>query len=69
MNWTKPKELGRELLVTVRRAQASIEVVMDAALTTFLPTRTQTSRVVVRIINPRHGIRALGLVEQHRTEK
>jgi hypothetical protein len=69
MNWTKPKELGRELLVTVRRARDSIEVVMDVALTIFMPTGTRPSLVAVRVINPRDGIRVVGFVERHRIAK
>ena len=63
MNWTKPKELERELLVTVRRARHAIEVVMDAASTTLMP-KTRTSLVVARIINPAPRISARGLVER-----
>jgi hypothetical protein len=67
MNWTKPKELGRELLVAVRGARHSIEVVMDVISTTFMTTRT--SLVVARVINPTPRISARGFVERHRTEK
>lgn len=64
MNWTRPKELGRVLLVTVRHVRDWIEVGMDLALTTVMPTRTRTSLVAVRVMRPRDGIRACGFVER-----
>ena len=69
LRWTKPKVLAREPLVSVRRARDSITVAIDAAVTAFMPTRTQTSLVAVRSISPRNGIRAFGFVERHRTER
>ena len=69
LRWTKPKVLAREPLVLVRRARDWITVAIDAAVTAFMPTRTQTSLVAVRSISPRNGIRAFGFVERHRTER
>jgi hypothetical protein len=69
LRWIKPKVLVREPLVLVRRAWDSITVAMDAAVTAIMSTRTQTSLVAVRSISPRNGIRAVGFVERHRTER
>jgi hypothetical protein len=69
MNWTKPKELGRDLLVKVRHARHSIDVVTDIAMKAFVPMRARTSLVAVRVKNPRDGIHAFGRVERHRTAK
>jgi hypothetical protein len=69
LRWIKPKVLVREPLVLVRRARDSITVAMDAAVTAIMSTRTQASLVAVRSISPRNGIRAVGFVERHRTER
>ena len=72
MNWlrrTKSKVLAREPLVSVRRARESIRVAIDAAVTAIMSTRTQTSLVAARSTSSRNGIRALGFVERHRTER
>jgi len=69
MRWTKPKELGREPRAAVRRVRDLIEAATDVALTTFMPTKTRTSLVAVRVINPRAGIRAVGLVERYQRAK
>jgi hypothetical protein len=72
VNWlrrTNPKVLAREPLVSVRRARDLITVAMHAALTAYVPTKAQTSRVVVSGISPGNGIRAFEFVERHRTER